>query len=137
MTDSDKTGRPKRTALYKQNSLTAESREGYTRYWMNEESGRFEQFTKAGWTPVVGGEANSSDKSAQTESQLGSVIRKRVNKDPNASSNTAILMEIPTEWYLEDLKEQQKEIDKTEASYNPDGYKPGSTNYGYMRKEIK
>lgn len=110
--------RPVRVPIHKQAALAADAREGYKRYWVNETRGRVEQFLLAGWS-VVTEEANLSDNRAQTESQLGSVVRKVVNKGPKADSQTAVLMEIPLELYNLDQMDQQKENDRVESQYNP------------------
>lgn len=110
--------RPKRVALHRQSVLSAEQRPGFIRRWVNEEAGRVERFMKAGWKPVGGEEANTSGKLAQTESQLGSIVRKVVNKDRDANCRTAILMEIHEDLYNSDQLEKLKVPDRIEASYN-------------------
>ena len=130
-THLDKAKRPDRTPLHKQRALTATHREGWVRRWVNESVDRIESFKRAGWTPVVGDE-NTSDVRAQSESQLGSVVRKVVNKDPNASYRSAILMEIPKVIYETDQADKQKENDRIEASYDPSKYAQSGADYGEM-----
>lgn len=130
--------RPTRTPLHKQQNLTATHREGFVRRYVNEEIGRIEAYIKAGWKPVVGSDQNTSDIGANTESQMGSVVRKVVNKDPKASAKYAVLMEIPQEWYESDQKDKQKAIDEFEASYDPQKFATnGKSTYGHMKKEYK
>jgi hypothetical protein len=131
-THLDKSKRPERTPLHKQKALNAAHRDGYVRRWVNESVDRVEAFTRAGWTPVVG-EENTSDTRAQTESQLGSVVRKVVNKDPNASCRTAILMEIPKDLYDADQADKQLENDRIEASYDPAKQQQHGADYGDMK----
>lgn len=132
--ESRAANRPTRTPLHKQSALTAEPRPGYVRRWVNDVVGRIDAYKKAGWIPVVGSSENTS---STAESQLGSVVTKVVNKDHNAPSHNAILMEIPEEWYKEDQQEKQRMVDETEASYNPEKYKQGQADYGYMTKSYK
>lgn len=131
----DSSKMPQRTPLHKQRALTATHREGWERRYVNESPDRIESYMLAGWTPVMDKNANSSDERAQSESQLGSVVRKVVNKDINSSCRTAILMEIPKELYDEDQKDKQKEIDRIEASYDPSKFAQSGADYGDM--EIK
>lgn len=130
----DKSKRPQRTPLHKQRALSATHRDGYVRRWVNESVDRIESFTRAGWTPVVGDE-NTSDVRAQSESQLGSVVRKVVNKDPHASNRTAILMEIPRDIYDADQADKQVENDRIEASYDPKKQAQPGADYGEMKVE--
>lgn len=130
-THLDKSKRPERVPLHKQKMLSAEKRPGYVRRWVNDVVDRIQQFEKAGWTPVVGESQNTSDKLAQTESQLGSVVRKIVNKDPNAASHWAVLMEIPEDLYNQDQAEKQKENDRVEESYN----RVAGADYGKFEKK--
>ena len=110
--------RPKRIPLHRRRVLEAAANPGFKRRWVNEELGAIDAYRDAGWVPVVGDE-DISDKRAQTESTVGSVVRRVVNKDPNASAKTAILMEIPEDLYAEDQAAKQKEVDRVEASYDP------------------
>lgn len=114
----DITKRPTRTPLHKRRMLEAKARPGFRRRWVNEELGAIDAYKDAGWMPVVGDE-DISDRRAQTESTVGSVVRRVVNKGPNASAKTAILMEIPEDLYAEDQAAKQREVDKIEASYDP------------------
>lgn len=139
-TDSqlDSTKRPKRIPLHKQTALKMEGDipEGMVPYWVNEERGRVEAFLRAGWTPVPGNDEYTTDHRTQSASQLGSVIRKVVNKDSRAPSHTAILMMIPKELYDIDEAEKQKENDRIEQSYNPTNIKNSTgMDYGTMRIE--
>lgn len=121
--------RPKRVGLVRRRILEAKKRPGYVRRWVNEDTGAVEAYKEAGWECVSGSE-DISDSRVQNESKLGSVVRRVVNRDRDASAKTAVLMEIPEEWYEEAQKEKQLEVDKTEqAIYNNN---PGD--YGSVRK---
>lgn len=126
-------GRPKRTPLHKKRLLDAKQRPGYVRRWVNEEVGAIDMYLDAGWQPVVGDE-DASDKRAQTESKLGSVVRRVVNRDPNASAKTAILMEIPEDIYNEVQAMKQDDIAEKEASYDPRQRNQHGADYGEMKK---
>lgn len=130
----DTSKRPERVSLTKQRILKGEERPGYIRRWVNDITGRVESFIRAGWSPVVGKEQNISDNLLQTESQLGSVVKKVVNKDPNAACRYAVFMEIPEELYNEDQAEKQLENDRIEESYDPQKQKQSGADYGSMKR---
>lgn len=112
--------RPQRTPLNRKHVLAAKSRPGFHRCYVNEEPGNVEAYLAAGYTIVEGEENALKDKGVQDTSQLGSAVRHTVNRNPNASSRTAILMEIPQEWFDEDQAAKQKELDIQEMTWNPD-----------------
>ena len=138
--DDERAGkRPDRVPLHKQKTLTSEDRPGYTRRWVNDAIGRIDAFTKAGWTLVSGDTEKTHAGLAQVESQLGSDIKRVVNKDANADCRHAVLMEIPTEWYVTDKLEQQKLIDEKEAAFDQSGVHRQTGMYGSMsmKNEMK
>lgn len=122
--------RPQRVPLHKQNIFTAEQKAGFKRMWVNELPGRVESYELAGWTVVVDAKMKTSDGQAQVESQLDSVVRRVVNKDPNAPSRTAILMEIPVELYDEDHRAAQALIDEQERAFDQTGQMRRNDMYG-------
>jgi hypothetical protein len=112
--------RPERKPLHIRRVLDAKTRPGFVRRWVNEEIGAVEAYEDAGYTCVLEEGADTSDKGAQDSSNKGgSVTRRVINKDPNASTKTAVLMEIPEEFYREDQAAKQREIDELEMSFNP------------------
>lgn len=125
--------RPKRTPLHKRRLLEAKDRPGFVRRWVNEEIGAIEAYMEAGWKPVVGDEDNS-DKRAQKESKMGSMVRRVVNRDPSASAKTAVLMEIPEDIYAEVQAEKQQIIDEREIALDPRKAKQRGSDYGSMSK---
>lgn len=127
--------RPERTPLHKQQLFVSEQRDGYTRRYVNDLPGRIDAFKQAGWTIVAGDIDTTHDGLAHIEGQLGSQIRRVVNRDPKAKSQHAVLMEIPTEWYNETKAEQQKMIDEQEAAYDQSGEHKKSGMYGSMRRD--
>lgn len=67
---------------------------------------------------------------------MGSVVRRVVNRDPAATAQTAVLMEIPLEYYLEDQAEKQRAVDEREAAYNPEILNKGDPHlYGSQNKK--
>lgn len=125
--------RPKRVPLHKQRVLEARPRPGFVRRWVNEELGAIEAYMAAGWKPVEGDE-DASDARVQNGSAVGSVVRRVVNRDPNASAKTAVLMEIPEDWYNEAQAEKQAEIDSKEESLDPRKRNQDGADYGSMKK---
>lgn len=132
-TTSRATNRPKRTPLHKKRLLEAHQKKGFVRRWVNEEVGAIDMYLEAGWTPVEG-DGDASDKRAQTESNLGSVVRRVVNRDPNASAKTAVLMEIPEDIYNEVQAMKQEDIAEKEASFDPSKRGQHGADYGNMKK---
>lgn len=130
MSHKDENKRPQRTPLHKQSAVTATQRDGYHRRYVNDIPGRIEAFKAAGWTVVQEEGANTSDKGAGTESQLGSLVKKRVNKDARAEAQYAYLMEIPQEWYDQDQTDKMKAIAEKEAQFDPRVSKQPGADYG-------
>ncbi len=125
--------RPTRTPLHKRKVLDAKPRQGYIRRWVNELHGAVSAFQEAGWSLVVGDEDQSENR-VQDASQLDSVIRRVVNRDPNASAKTAVLMEIPEDLYKEDQADKAQRINEIEASYDPKKFQQHGSDYGTFRK---
>ncbi len=132
MANKDESKRPQRTPLHKQHAVTATQREGYSRRYVNDVPGRIEAFKAAGWTVVAEEGANTSDKGVGVESQLGSIVKKRVNKDARAEAQYAYLMEIPLEWYQQDQAEKMKAVADKEAQYDPRINKQPGADYGSL-----
>jgi len=114
--------RPARVPIHKQNVFTAENRAGFKRMWINELAGQVESYELAGWV-LVADKTKTHDGQSQIESQFDSVVRRVVNRDPNAPCKTAVLMEIPLEIYHEDHCAAQALIDEQERSFDKTGSK--------------
>ena len=115
--------RPKRVPLHQQKVLDAHKRPGYVRRWVNETPEAIAAYEAAGYELVSSTEDNSAQR-AQTETNLGSsVARKVVNRDPNARTRHAVLMEIKEEYYKEDQAAKQAKVDAVEKSYDPEKFK--------------
>ena len=131
--DSRAKNRPARVPLSKRRLLEAKPREGFTRRFVNEELGAIDAYLAAGWTPVSGDEDNSVER-IQNGSQLASVVRRVVNRDANARTQTAVLMEIPTDLYEEDQAAKQADINKSELNLDPARVKQPGADYGSMTR---
>lgn len=102
-------GRPIRIPISQRKVLQAKQRDGFVRRYVNEVMGRVEMFFDAGWR-IVNKDQNTRDKNAHSESQLGSVDRIAVNRDPKMRATTAVLMEIEQHLYDEDAAYKQAQI---------------------------
>jgi len=124
--------RPQRTPLTHQKALNINDELKHPDFAyrvVNEEEGRIASFLKAGWEPVSGAQ-DKNDTKVQDASQMGSVVRRVVNKDPAANAKTGILMRKPKEWFEEDMAEKQLRNDMIEASYNPEKALEDGQHYG-------
>lgn len=124
--------RPERTPLHKQRLLGVSDKDkdpNYVYRMVNEESGRVENFLDAGWEPVSG-DVDTGETRVQDASQMGSVVRRVVNKDPQAHAKTAILMRKPKEWFDVDMAEKQKRNDEIEAAFDPRKAETDGNHYG-------
>lgn len=102
--------RKSRKPINSKNLLRAEQRPGFVRRYVNDVDTRIQMFLEAGYEPVKG-QDNINDYRAQDGSQLGSVVRK-----PVGGGVTAVLMEIPEEFYKEDQISKQAEVDAHEQA---------------------
>lgn len=85
--------REKRRPFGSQNQkLAYEARVGYHRHWFNDLPGRIEQALEAGYTHV--------------EDREGKKVARVVGINPAGGPQTGFLMEIPQEWYDEDMAQQ-------------------------------
>lgn len=116
-----------RTPLHRQNVLTIPQRAGFIRRLVNDSPGRISQFLAAGWTIVVGDTSETHDGHSTVESQMGSQVRRGINKSGRGTVREAVLMEIPEEYYHEDQAEKARLIKQQEdlLTRNGDHTKPG------------
>lgn len=82
--------------------LAYESRSGFHRHWFNEDPGRIDQALAAGYTHV--------------EDKEGKKVARVVGTNPAGGPLMGYLMEIPEEWYQEDMVAGQKKVDELDAS---------------------
>jgi hypothetical protein len=76
-------------------------RNGYHRHWFNDEPGRIYSAEQAGYDHVKGIDGKPVSRIVGTRQGGGAIL--------------AFLMEIPEEWYQEDMKRLQDEVDRKEA----------------------
>lgn len=107
-----------RVPMHKQNVFTASSREGFKRMWVNEYIGAIAAHELAGWSVVVDESMKTHDNLSQVESQMDSVVRRVVNRDPHAPCRTAVLMEMPLEIYEEDQAAEQAILEEQEKQWS-------------------
>lgn len=81
--------------------LAYPDRVGFHRHWFNETAGRIQRAQEAGYEHVT---------------VDGKPISKVVGTAEGGGALNAFLMEIPEEWYNEDMAAQQREIDEKEKS---------------------
>ena len=81
--------------------LAYPERPGFHRHWFNETVGRIQRAQEAGYEHVVA---------------EGKPVQKVVGTAEGGGALNAFLMEIPQEWYDEDMAAQQREIDDKEKA---------------------
>ena len=105
------TDRPKRTPIAQRNVLTVKNgREGFKQRWVNDVDGRVAMFEEAGYT-IVERPTEVGDPQAGAASILGRQVRK-----PVGGGVSAVLMEIPENYYSEDQKAKEARIKDQERS---------------------
>lgn len=77
-------------------------REGYHRHWFNDHPGRIEMAREAGYTHVAGKD--------------GKHISRVVGAAEGGGALHAFLMEIPQEWYSEDMTREQTRVDEIDRA---------------------
>lgn len=82
--------------------LAYEPRAGYHRHWFNDEPGRIDQALAAGYTHV--------------EDKEGKKVVRVVGVNPAGGPLMGYLMELPEEWYQEDMAAGQKAVDVLDQS---------------------
>lgn len=113
------TGGKKRIPIGTRQRLTAPKRKGYVRRFVNDEGDRIKRFVDAGWSPVTGDTLNYDnpenpvgigDPRVGQPAQMGGPVSEVVDR----LGKKAYLMEIPREWYDEDMAEKMKPLDDFE-----------------------
>lgn len=82
--------------------LAYEARAGFHRHWFNNSPGRIDAALAAGYTAV--------------EDKDGRKVQRIVGVNEAGDALLGFLMEIPEDWYQEDMARQQTEIDKTDSA---------------------
>ncbi|WP_213775104.1 hypothetical protein [Bradyrhizobium sp. dw_78] len=81
--------------------LNYPARPGYHRHWFNDQPGRIDIAKQAGYTHVTGND--------------GEHVKRVVGTMEGGGGLVAYLMEIPTEWWEDDLRAQQARVNEIEA----------------------
>jgi len=99
-------------------------RTGFHRHWFNEEPGRIDAALAAGYTHV--------------EDKEGRKVQRIVGVNAAGGPLNAYLMEIPEEWYQEDMAEQQRLVDEKDAAIREGsvGGRPGEDGRYVKKIEI-
>ena len=82
----------------------------YVYRWVNDIDDRIERFKDGGYEPVTS-DLEVGTKAVDRNSKLGSVITKMVG-----NKVVAVLMRIPKEWYEEDQKAKQEQLDESDKA---------------------
>jgi hypothetical protein len=83
--------------------LAYPERDGYKRHWFDDsQAGRIIHAEESGWTHVL-------DKEGKKVSRIGGTTA-------NGGPQVMYLMELPQEWYEDDMRTYQEEINEREAS---------------------
>lgn len=98
----------KRIPLGTRNILTAPTRSGFVRRFVNDKGDRIQMFKDAGWEVVTGAGEAGDDKLGRATS-MGSGTNPHVG-----GGQRAILMELPEEIYNEDISVSQAKITEVE-----------------------
>jgi hypothetical protein len=108
---SDPKNRPTRTPLGERNVLTvANKRPDYEQRWVNDVDDRIERANAAGYTAVMR-PTKVGDPKAGAATQVGGIVRR-----PVGGGITAVLMEIPEEYFREDQAAKEAKLKDTERS---------------------
>lgn len=126
--------RPKRTPVGRGNRLKVENKEpGYTYRYVNtnleKDPDRVARFLEAGYEIVPKASAgNLGDKRVDNPSSLGSSATLSVGQ-----GTQAVLMRIREDWYKEDQRDKQAELDALEQTMSRDA----KSDYGSIIREVK
>lgn len=124
--------RPERRPLRKKNVIPSVTIPGFFTCLVSDEGTRISDCLDAGFTFVTVEEAENNgmkvqenykcslgDDSLQKTQSEGSIIKVQINRDRDANAKYGILMKQPLEFYKEDFEAAQKDLDESEATWNP------------------
>ena len=106
----------KRIPIGTRQRLTAPARKGYVRRFFNDDGDRIKRAADAGWTPVttetlnIDNPGGVGDPRINKPKPMGAPVTEVVDRE----GKIAYLMEIPEEWFNEDMIEKRKVIDRFE-----------------------
>lgn len=114
--------RVKRTPISIRNVLKWENQDPAYQYrWVNDNEDRIPRFKDAGWQVVESDEHAAGYRTTGDPTALATSVEKSVG-----AGTKAVLMRIDKEWYKEDQKTKQEEVDEIERSMDP-RYREGGT----------
>lgn len=127
-----KRARPQRTTLGTKSRLNIANKDADYEYrFVNDVRDRVEIFKENGWEVVPQADVRIGDNRVENPSALGSASRIPVGLVGEQAGH-AVVMRIPKDWYEEDQRAKQAEIDRLERTMKEDAL---SGNYGKL--EIK
>lgn len=109
--------RPKRTRINGRNILTVSGKEpGYVYRIVNDVGDRVEMFKQAGYELVESEAVQVGERRVNAASALGSKAQVSVD----STGTKAFVMRIPKEWYDEDQRAKQSDVDELERTIKRD-----------------
>ena len=117
--------------------LTVRPIEGFHLHWVNDSPGRVDEATNGGYEFVSEDEIAVAGQARQSNSDLGTRVKRLVGRGEDGNAQFAYLMKIPLEWYEQDQQVIQDRVDsvdnmikrgsmvKVDRAYAPDA-PPGS-----------
>ena len=109
----------KRIPLGTRNILTAPTKKGFNRRFVNDIADRVNQFKEAGWA-IVDESLPTGDAKLGKATSIGSITNPVVSQNQRA-----ILMEIPSNLYAEDASVKQSKITQVESEIKRNSKSPG------------
>lgn len=110
------TQRPKRTPVGARNRLSISNQEaGYSYRIVNDLDDRIDQLTKNGWELVPANDVKVGDSRVDNASTLGSAATVSVGQGV-----TGYVMRIQKDWYEEDQRYKQQQVDAVEGTMKQD-----------------
>ncbi len=128
-----------RAPLDVQNLYSIEERAGYRRAAVPDLPGNVQRYERAGWKVVTSAAVNTADEHGRATNQVDSVVRVTLNLRPDARWHSAVIMEIPLEYWDEDEERRLQEIYRREESFDPGKYKQKGfdATYGHLKRGKK
>jgi hypothetical protein len=114
--------------------LSAPQREGYVRRWFNDTGGRLMDAENAGYEFVTDTGLQIGDPGTDGNQDTGSRVSKVVDRQENGQPMRAYLMEIKKEWYDEDQKNKQKQVDRVDEAIMGGNHENSLGARGYVPK---
>lgn len=121
--------RPKRTPINGRNILTVQGKDpNYVYRIVNADGDRIAQFEEAGYELVEGKDVKVGDRRLDSASAEGSKAQVSVDRE----GKKAFVMRIRKEWYEEDQRAKQKQVDDLEQSIKQDALRKNELRTGIL-----